>query len=87
MARVYVTRVGDKPNEGARLLWGVLEKVGSQLALGRELGITNGAIGRWLRGEQRPSTPYRVSLVAYGIPLGAWDAPPKRPLRLSAHAS
>jgi len=86
-ARVYVTRLRDEANEGSRLLWRLIQRLGSQSALSRKLGIAKGCIGRWLRGEQKPSAVFRLKLSRFGIPVGAWEEPPREPFSLSFHAA
>jgi transcriptional regulator with XRE-family HTH domain len=72
---LYVRRSGAHYSEGARLLWHelTLAKL-SQAALQRELKLSQGAIGRWLRGDRLPDELARAKLFArFGINPSAWD--------------
>jgi transcriptional regulator with XRE-family HTH domain len=72
---LYVRRSGAHYSEGARLLWHelTLSKL-SQAALQRELKLSQGAIGRWLRGDRLPDELARAKLFArFGINPSAWD--------------
>lgn len=82
--KIY-SRRDCSPNEGSRLLWAVIQKVGSQRALSVALGIGNGMVGRWLRGDQKPTTRTRILLAdRYAIPIASWDESPTVPFSLPA---
>lgn len=69
---------GNHFNEGARLLWLVLEARG----LGPEnvtaiLNRGRGMSTKWLYGDQRPSGKVRAQIEAeFGVGWMTWDAPP-----------
>lgn len=87
MARIYVDRVKAEASEGARLLWGVVQRLGSQSELARRLDVPKSCINRWLRGEQKPDTTNRLRLARYGVPQLAWDKILTAPHTLPAHGT
>lgn len=64
----------EASNEGQRLLR-IVE--GTNQAIADELGVTRPIVSFWRAGKNRPGNDARRLLFqAFGIPVGAWDAPP-----------
>jgi transcriptional regulator with XRE-family HTH domain len=82
MVALYVTRQGEKLTEGARLLWLAMKRVGlTQEALRAKLGISRGAIGRWVRGDRVPDRSSRERLKdMFSIAIEDWERKPRRPV-------
>lgn len=63
----------EASNEGQRLLRLV---EGTNQAIADELGVTRPIVSFWRAGKNRPGNDARRLLFqAFGIPVGAWDAP------------
>ena len=80
------TALGPHFNEGARLLWGALERAGDSVReVDRVAAANQGMAIRWLYGDGRPGTAFRVRLSErYGVPILAWDQPPTAPFVVPA---
>ncbi len=88
--RITVSRVGKYGlSEGGRLLWLVMSEQGlSQDALRLRIGASVGQVGKWLRGDARPSGSARAAMFSmFRIDPGAWDLAPRIPFSLSGHAA
>lgn len=85
-ARVHVTRMGPHPNEGARQLWLLVQRLGSQALLAREVGIGVGVLSRWLHCHQKPHARFRAKFQRYGIRFGTWDDEPRKAFSLEQAA-
>ncbi len=83
---VNVSRVGPYLSEGARLLWvGMRREKVSQAELRRELDISHGLVGRWLRGERVPHGRNRRALEKrFGISLDDWERKPTKRFSMAA---
>lgn len=78
--RNHRRHLGARFSEGARLLWGKLEKRGITAAdVRREVGASSGLVENWLYGDKVPSIRFAERLLeAYKIPIAAWVEPPRR---------
>lgn len=87
-ARIVVRELGPYVSEGSRLLWLAVRRRGLTLdALHSALGVGQGVLGRWLRGQRRPGGRGRAILHAeFRISPSAWDEPPRKPFSLEKAA-
>ena len=78
------SELGEHFNEGARLLWKVLdERECSQLQLQRDLGVPAGVVNRLLYGERRPGLKMALLIEEkFDIPLTSWNEAPKKKFTL-----
>lgn len=61
-------------NEGAIALAPHVEKRGKKAELADGMGVDRGMVTRWVSGEQKPGTKYRLELkTRYGIDISSWD--------------
>lgn len=78
--------VGGHFNEGARLTWEALGKANHTIGdLERAVDATRGLGVRWLYGDGKPGTDFRVKIEeAYGTPIMAWSQPSTAPFVVPA---
>lgn len=64
-------------NRGAQLLTVHVKATGGQTALAKTLGVDQGNLSRYERGEATPGVKTRLLFEDQcGIPMRAWDDPP-----------
>lgn len=82
----YREELGDKPNEGARLLRVALTGTKeSYAAAGHRLGVSSGLVSRWVFCDGKPGRAVADRLRdIYGIDPTAWDKAPTEPIQLAA---
>jgi transcriptional regulator with XRE-family HTH domain len=61
-------------NEGAQALVPYVAERGQKAELADGMGVDRGMVTRWVSGEQKPGTKYRLELKdRYGIDISSWD--------------
>lgn len=78
--RMTRNTLGDLQSEGARLLWGLVARAGSQAAFARLHGLDTASLSRWLYCERRPDRDSSIRLEDAGIPMRTWGQPPMSPI-------
>jgi transcriptional regulator with XRE-family HTH domain len=79
-------KVWTPPNEGARLLKRVMDRLKlSQYRVERDIGAARGMVSMWLSGTRRPGVGWAEKLRAkYGIAPIAWHKPARKSRTKSA---
>lgn len=78
--RMTRNTLGDLQSEGARLLWELVARAGSQAAFARLHDIDTASLSRWLYCERRPDRESSIKLEDVGIPMRTWGQAPTSPI-------